>query len=368
MKYIILIITIIVCMLYIYKTYFTINESYVTYSKCNNTDIGPLINNAISHYNLQYTGDNKNSDIYIPCGYNHIETELAQMLYYNPRQRIFGISGCDLIVSKNNLWHLLESCIGRREAGKIMPDTYILDNSEHMRLFKSVYKPNTVYILKKNIQRKLGLKLTTDYREIIMAKQDNYMVVQKYINDSFTIKNRKLNLRMYLLITCHKGVVKSYISKLGKCIYTNKDVTYNINDLDAEKHLTSLNLNNDIYNTHPLTLTDFKHYLESIGHNSAIVFNNIYKILTTCMKCVSPQLCKLPNLTNNITFQLFGIDIIFDRYLNPYILEMNKGPDMIPKNQGDREIKAKVEIDVFDIIGYKHRQSYSGNDFIRLNV
>ena len=52
MKYIIFIITSFICILYIYKTYFTVNESYITYSKCANSDIGPLINNAINYYKV----------------------------------------------------------------------------------------------------------------------------------------------------------------------------------------------------------------------------------------------------------------------------------------------------------------------------
>ena len=64
----------------------------------------------------------------------------------------------------------------------------------------------------------------------------------------------------------------------------------------------------------------------------------------------SHQLCQLKNLSNNMMFQLFGIDIIFDNKLNPYLLEFNKGPDMSPKNEMDRQIKTKVQEDMFDLV------------------
>ena len=41
-------------------------------------------------------------------------------------QIIFGISGCDSIVSKNNIWYLLNSKYGRIKASTLMPNTYII--------------------------------------------------------------------------------------------------------------------------------------------------------------------------------------------------------------------------------------------------
>ena len=57
-------------------------------------------------------------------------------------QIIFGISGCDKIVSKNNIWSLLENKYGREKASSIMPETYILNNKEHMNLFVIHYNLN----------------------------------------------------------------------------------------------------------------------------------------------------------------------------------------------------------------------------------
>ena len=47
----------------------------------------------------------------------------------------------------------------------------------------------------------------------------------------------------------------------------------------------------------------------------------------------SLSLCNLKNIKLNTKFQLFGIDVIFDKKkLNPLVLEINKGPDMVPKD------------------------------------
>ena len=70
--------------------------------------------------NIKKTEGNK-WDIYIPCSYNFIENELITINSNKKNQKIFGISGCDKIVSKNSLWSLLENKYGRSQSSKIMP-------------------------------------------------------------------------------------------------------------------------------------------------------------------------------------------------------------------------------------------------------
>ena len=53
-------------------------------------------------------------DVYIPCGYNNVENELKTINTIRNNQIIFGISGCDKIVSKNNIWTLLSNNFGRK--------------------------------------------------------------------------------------------------------------------------------------------------------------------------------------------------------------------------------------------------------------
>ena len=41
------------------------------------------------------------------------------------------------------------------------------------------------------------------------------------------------------------------------------------------------------------------------------------------IKASSNQICQLKSPSGNVMFQLFGIDIIFDNKLNPYLLEFS---------------------------------------------
>ena len=67
--------------------------------------------------------------------------------------------------------------------------------------------------------------------------------------------------------------------------------------------------------------------------------------------CLSHNLYQSKNIKETLSFQLFGCDVIFNNELHPYLLEMNKGPDMSPRDEEDQFMKKTVQTDMFKIIG-----------------
>lgn len=321
-----------------------------SYQRCEEKPLGKITEKLFSQYNI-IKSINNTYDIYIPCGYNNVENELLK-IKNGENKYIFGINGCDHIVSKNYIWYLLKKCMGRQEASNLMPITFILNDNKDMEYFKlNVYKNNKIYILKKNIQRKEGLKLTKNIKEIMNAKYDNYKIVQEYKTDLFLINKRKVNLRIYLLIVIKNNKKYFYLAHDGKCIYTNKE--YNDNDLDFESNITSYHLDMNVYKKNPRTFNELIEYLNKNGKNGDILFRRINSNMMKICSCLSNDdvLFQSKNLKKSVTFQLFGIDYIFDNDLNPYLLEMNKGPDMIPRDDIDKNLKTKIQSHMFSIIG-----------------
>lgn len=362
-KYLIILFFILVILFFLYlsrKYYNPIQENFgLKYTKCPTVPVRGIMKDIFDKNDIQL---NKDWDIYIPCGYNGVENELTKINPDNSKQIIFGISGCDKIVSKNNIWYLLESKYGREKASKIMPETYILSSNKDMKRLVIDYKPNKKYILKKNVQRKKGILLTKNLNEILKAKHEGFKVVQNYLENIFLINKRKLNLRIYVLIKCQFGNISTYVHKQGKCIYTNKD--YQEDDLDFEKNITSYNLDLDIYKINPLTFKDLKIYFQKNNLDYDLFFNRVLEIIKLTINASKNELCNLNNIYNNVSFQLFGIDVVLDNELNPYLLEFNKGPDMSPKNEIDRQIKTKVEEDMFDLVNIVKSHN---NEFILIN-
>lgn len=276
----------------------------------------------------------KNWNIYISEGYNRIELELNELKPTNPEQIIFGIQGCDNLVGKTSLWNILEKKYGRDKAKELLPETFVLSNDKHIELFKEQYVENELYILKSKKQKKEGIKLTRDINEILEANEKNFTLVQDYKKDLLLINNRKLNIRMYLLLTLKDGILKAYINKHATCIYCNKNYDDSTNDF--ESNITSYNLDIKIYDKNPLTMRQLRTYLIDNGYeNPDILFKRIDEKVALVVDAVKPHFGKKGNLTNNLCLQIFGMDFLVDKNLNPFLLECNKGPDMTPKYNED---------------------------------
>jgi hypothetical protein len=334
----------------------------MNYYKCKKYGNTKVIQSFLDKHNIGRSDNDKTWDIYMPCGYNYVENELKRVIPNSPHQKIFGINGCDQIVSKNGLWNILETTYGRAVAKRLMPESFILYNDRDMELFIKQYDPTKIYLLKKNIQRKLGILLTRNLDEILSKRGTDFRVVQEYVPNLLLVKNRKVNLRVYMLVVCHHGNIDVYLHRFGKCIYTNKD--YSTDNLDLEQHLTSLNLSQTVYQNRPQTFSQLKQYL---GQGQfKLLMDNIVKNLILVMKAARNKICKLKSIQNNISFQLFGLDYVFTDDMYPYLLEMNKGPDMSLKNDQDKFLKNTVTEDLFKTVNII--DSANGNNFFKLNI
>lgn len=302
-----------------------------------------LFKNILKNHNIN--NNNNKWNIFVPKGYTYIENQLENLKLsgHHNKYYIFGIKGCDKIVSKNNIWMILVNEYGRNNSKNIMPETYIISYEHDINKFKQNYDNKNIYIMKKNIQRKQGLYLSNNYYDIIDEMKNGYKIIQKYKTDLFLINKRKINMRIYFLIINDNKTIKYYLSSLGKCIYTNKDIDNNIYDLDFEKHITSYNLDLKIYDKNPQSLKQLKSYL---GSNSKILFNKINKLFLKISKAIHNHLLDEKLNKKCVYFQHFGADVVFDNNFNPYLLEFNKGPDMNPKNDLDEKMKTKIYYDI----------------------
>ena len=204
-------------------------------------------------------------------------------------------------------------------------------------------------ICKKNVQRKQGIKIICNIKDLYHCKKNNFKIAQRFIGNSFLINNYKTNLRIYLLIKVENKKVDFFVNKKGKCLYANKKYSFK-NEINYEENITSSNMDMNIYDANPHNFDDLKIYLED---NKIANWNKIFnKILNIFKKLYKAGNNILKNQKyNKIYFQLFGCDIILDNNLTPYLLEINKGPDMIPKINKDYILKRKIYYDTFALVG-----------------
>lgn len=298
-------------------------ELFTNYKRCK--EIKGITKEVLSEHDINFS--KKTWDLLLPCSYNTVHTELNN--FSEKGKYIYAIEDCDKLVSKVTLWKMLHDFYGRQLASNLMPETFILKDPKDKKLFKMHYNSNKTYIMKNKEQRKLGIKITNDLNDILTTK--DYFLVQKMI-DSHKINGYKYNFRCYLLIVCDSNK-KFYLHKKIKYLYTSKKATNDL--LDKDQHITnSYSMEKNIYDNNP-------RYLDN--HD---IFMKIKILLTKVISAIYNKICL--KIKDNTRFQLFGVDIMLDENLHPYLLEMNKGPDMKPKDNKDHSIKKKVIEDTFD--------------------
>jgi len=327
------------------------------------------------------------STVILPCGYTYLEKEMEslQTTSFAKSGFFFGIDGCDMLVSKNLLWRILENFFSESIIRQWIPKTYLLSNPKDIDTLVHIYSNNQdkqdkqenlkPIIFKKNIQRKEGLLLTKSPREILFVlksnhnKPDGYVVAQEFIQNSLKVYGHKLNMRIYILAIRHASTSQTqfYLHSFVKCIYANV-ASSGTNDMRLEVNITSLNLNKEtIYNKRkfPLGKDDLAKYLEkeTLYTYEKDIWYPLIKVMRQTILPFRTLLGKNKKYSNTTRFQLFGGDIIFEeissrhsnqqKQLKPLLLEFNKGPDMSFSNSEERELKKQVLQDSFDMVSGK---------------
>jgi hypothetical protein len=331
--------------------YITIPKK-ITYYKCSEKPNNPLLSGIFENHKINH--QKVGFDLYMPCGYNNIEKEMAENIFYG--KYIFGLKGCDRIVSKNSIWSILEMTYGRPFASQIMPETFVLSERKQLDMAFDQIDNNINLICKKNLQRKLGLKFAGNKKELEDCVKEDFKIAQRFMKNTLTIKGRKMNIRIYYVIKKEGDKMTFYLNRNGKILYTNKKTG---DEISFDTHITSYQMDSNIYKNDglPHSIDDLRQFL---GKNKS---NAIWGKIEEKMAFLSRAIAHVfydEKHYDKVCFQLFGIDVIVEENGEPFILEINKGPDMIPKCEQDETLKRIVYEDtmrVGGVIGWKFRKN-----------
>lgn len=319
-------------------------------------------------------------DLIFPCLYNETQKEISNMnLKSDGNEKVFILNNGDQLIAKNLLWQNIVAHYGLHMASTMMPMTYVLYEKDDLERLKNTYRPQNIYIMKKNVQQQQGLKITNKYNEIINGYKNNYMIAQQLLQDPYVIPDdtphgiidRKLNMRYYILTICKGGDINVFVHNNGFMYYTQE--SFKKGSMEPERNITTGYFKDrSVYSRIPLTRQQFWNYLDSKRNNLTTVESNIRKQNMKISNVVSTRINELIKnifvtmignicsksdnsyyskpIDKHVSFQLFGADIALSNNLIPTIMEVNKGPDMTAKDERDKAVKYKVTADIFRTI------------------
>ena len=220
-----------------------------------------------------------------------------------------------------------------------IPESYNL--SEDLEELEKNKKENDVYIMKPPAQScGNGIKLVTDFS--LLPSRSKNLVIQKYLKNPLLIDGLKFDLRLYVLMT---GVdpLKIYLYEDGLVRFATRYFTMNpVFFSDNFRHLTNFSVNK--YNPefqhnedpskfygHKRSFKRLLTYLSEKGFDTTQLKRDIEEaIIKTLMTGYSEMLEEFSKRIRSEynCYKLFGVDVILDESLKPWILEFNDFPSL----------------------------------------
>lgn len=291
---------------------------------------------------------------------NNIDNNLAALVLPNNIQYIFGVRGSDRLASKSALVYTMRASLPTNVASNILPRSYIVGVKEDMLALFRDFNATNGYIMKKNMQQQKDIILTKDLNHIKSSLAD-YVIVQEILQNPFIVKGRKCNLRVYILIVVSRNnTVSMYFYDDGFMYYTSDD--YKPSSINAREVITTGRDGRAMYKDRPLTHKDFAAFLGERRY--AKLRSNIKGLCQHVLSAYQPILMEENKAVPGIKFLIYGMDVAPDANLDCKIMEINKGPDLTPKDTRDAELKKAMMLDALCTVGMVPGSNTNG--FIKL--
>ncbi len=272
-----------------------------------------------------------------------------------------------------NLAHLSRR-FGSRVYGFFTPATYIIP-ADYKALKSDMAEKKALYIMKPCASaRGIGIKLIDSISAVNKTK---YALVQKYLGAPYLIDGRKSDIRLYVAIT-NVDPMKFYIYPEGLVRFATKQ--YKKGQKSSKMmHLTnySINVKSDdfvqptadlpTFTTHDpppfdeewfrlskWSLSMLASYMGAEGTSYSDVWGSITDVVTRAVLAGDGPLNTAfkANCQHGNAFELFGVDIMLDSALRPWLIEINTSPSTASSSPLDKVIKQSVLSDLCDLVGF----------------
>lgn len=275
-----------------------------------------------------------------------------------PYQKMNHIPGTFQIGRKDKIWRNLQSQMVRngKKEFSLMPLTYILpqDVKRLKRLWTFFDQRNTKWIIKPPASaRGTGIKVVSRWAQIPKRRP---MIVQKYIDRPLLINGSKFDLRLYVLVTS-LNPLRAYMHTDGLARFASVKYSNDVDTLsDRYMHLTNYSINklssnytknedHESCSGHKWTLKTLWKYFSAQGINTdglwAALRNLVLRTILSGEHVIN-QMAKANVASKYNTFELFGIDVILDSDLKPWLLEVNISPSLHSSSPLDLFVKGPL--------------------------
>ncbi|CAL1281321.1 unnamed protein product [Larinioides sclopetarius] len=279
---------------------------------------------------------------------------------------------------KDRLWENYRKMVSKygSEAFNFFPETYILPAD--LKALKEAWGNDSdkCWIVKPCASaRGTGVKVIYKWSQVPKNKP---FVVQRYISDPYLINGSKFDLRVYVMVPSIEPL-RIYIFKDGLVRFASEKYSLaNKSFANRFIHLTNYSINkksssytsNDddtMCQGHKWSLRSFWDYMSNSGIDVEKIQATIIDMIIKTIISAEGPICRM--LKNHAKksyncFELFGFDIMLDKDLHPWLLEVNISPSLHTKSMLDSNVKGPLVKDMLNIAGFEipDNQQFSSED------
>ncbi|XP_048759052.1 tubulin polyglutamylase TTLL7-like [Ostrea edulis] len=254
-----------------------------------------------------------------------------------------------------------------------VPKTWILPADHSMLLnyakdLKAKKKYRTFIVKPSNGAQGHGIQL---YKNAEKIPPSEHFIVQEYIDKPLLLEGYKFDLRIYVLVTsCDPLRIFIFNDGLVR-MSTDKYINPSDGNLsNLYMHLTnySVNKHNEYYQKGDSVDTGskrsiryFNDYLRKNDYDIVLLWRRIYDMVVKTLLVAHPHLlhayrmCRpgAPAGSDSVCFEVLGFDVLIDRKLNPWLLEINRSPSFGTDEKIDFDIKSALIEDTIRLLNIK---------------
>jgi tubulin polyglutamylase TTLL4 len=296
---------------------------------------------------------------------HHLSEKALRALH--PHQVVNHFPGSFGLGRKDYLWRNI-SRMQRQfgEAYDFCVKSYLFPRDR--KHFERDYAEGDVYIVKPPAQAEgRGIRLINRLDQL--RGKGAEVVVQRYLGDPYVINNKKFDLRIYVGVTSFDPL-RIYVFEEGLARFATTD--YHAPDAsrksikDRYMHLTNYSVNKESEHFErnsdaakdgegsKWSLTALWKHLRDAGIDVDALRERIHDLVVKTIISVEHSVVSKMNAFCNgraSCFELFGFDVLLDKALKPWLIEVNVSCSLASSSPLDKRIKSMLMTDLFHMVG-----------------
>uniref|UniRef100_A0A8B9JYR5 Tubulin tyrosine ligase-like family, member 7 n=1 Tax=Astyanax mexicanus TaxID=7994 RepID=A0A8B9JYR5_ASTMX len=203
-----------------------------------------------------------------------------------------------------------------------------------------------------------------------LPAQDHF-IVQEYLDKPFLMEGYKFDLRIYILVTScdplriflyNDGLVRMGTEKYHTPNDSNLSQLYmHLTNYSVNKHNENFERDETVDKGSKRSIGWFTEFLRTNDYDVAKFWGDVSELVVKTLIVAEPhvlhayRMCRpgQPPGSDSVCFEVLGFDIILDRKLKPWLLEINRAPSFGTDQKIDYDVKKGVLLNALKLLNVR---------------